>query len=464
MKYSLRTRLSVSYILVALLVVAVLSFMSNFLLEKQFQSYMMRQQEQKNLEVTALISQQYNGKSGSWDKTMIENIGVNALEQGLIVKVRDAAGKTVWDATVHNNGLCLQMINHMARNMTSRYPNFKGGYAENNYPVKHQFTVVGSVDIGYYGPFYLNDNDLSFINTLNRMLISVGVVSLLFALVLGAMMARRISRPISSVIEAARQISEGNFAGRIMEKSGTREIGQLTSTVNNLAETLEKQEKLRKRLTADMAHELRTPLATLQSHMEAMIDGIWEPETERLKSCHEEILRISRMVGDLEKLAQVESENMRLEWTDFDLSDLAQHSLKTFEADFSLKKIETDFQGGKTVITADRDKISQVLVNFLSNALKYTPEGGRVTVTTAADRETAEIRIRDNGIGIREEDLPFIFERFYRADQSRNRKTGGAGIGLAVVKAIVEAHKGTIAVNSKPGQGTEIIVRLPRKI
>ncbi|MCR4437194.1 MAG: ATP-binding protein [Clostridiales bacterium] len=463
MNYSLRTKLSLSYVLVTLLMVSVISYFTNFLLEKQFKDYIIKQQEQKNKEIVALITQQYKDDN-SWSTDVIENIGLNVLEQGLIIKVKDKSDKVIWDATLHNNGLCMQMFSHMAQNMNSRYPNFKGGYVENKYPILKDFNQVGKVEIGYYGPFYFTDNDLRFINTLNNALIAVGVFSLFFALILGAIMARRLSKPISRVISTADQISKGYFGDRILEKSSTKEILQLTGTINNLAETLEKQEMLRKRMAADVAHELRTPLATLQSHMEALIDGIWKPDVERFKSCHEEVLRINRMVGDLEKLARFENENILLDKSQFNVSELIQRITHNFETDFKNKNIEISINGKEETIFADRDKVSQVVVNLLSNALKYTPEGGAVSISVGGNEKNIEISVKDNGHGISPEDLPYIFERFYRADKSRNRSTGGSGIGLTIAKAIVEAHKGSITVKSELEKGTEFIVTLPKQV
>jgi two-component system, OmpR family, sensor histidine kinase BaeS len=378
--------------------------------------------------------------------------------------VTDNTGKVIWDAKVHNNGLCQQMIEHMSHNMMSRYPNWKGAYIENPYSITSDFKGVGKVEIGYYGPYYFTDHDLAFINALNRVLIWVGVFSLVFAFLIGVLMARRLSNPITKVTGAARMIANGYFGGRVTETSSTKEISQLTGTINNLAETLEKQEILRKRLTGDVAHELRTPLATLQSHMEAMIDGIWKPDTERLKSCHEEIMRISRMVGDLEKLAKYESENLVLNKTEFDVSELISHIVKNFETDFVNKNITLNFSAVKEIIFADKDKISQVIVNLISNALKYTRETGSVEIEVLNEENTSKIGIRDTGSGISAEDLPLIFERFYRADRSRNRLTGGSGIGLTITKAIVEAHKGKIEVKSEVNKGTEFTVVLPKSI
>ncbi len=462
MKSNLRTKLSLTYMFVALVCVFLISILTNVFLDKYFKDYVKRNQENKNKEIVAWINQQYK-PGNKWDAEAIENIGITTLEQGMIIRVTDSTGTVIWDAMVHNNGLCQQMIAHMAQNMSSRYPNWKGGYIENQYPVLHDLREVGVVDIGYYGPYYFTDSDLAFITALNQLLILVGVFSLLLALFIGSFMAKRLSTPISRVINTAQMISRGYYGDRLREESDTKEIAQLTGTINNLAETLEIQETLRKRLTADVAHELRTPLATLQSHMEAMIDGIWKPEPERLKSCHEEILRINRMVGDLEKLARYESENLLLNKTEFSMTELVQHIIQNFETDFMNKGIQLQFSGDEGIAFADRDKISQVIINLLSNALKYTSQGGSVEVGIKSAPDHIEVSVKDTGNGIPPEDLPHIFERFYRADKSRNRLTGGAGIGLTIAKAIVEAHRGSIQVKSRPGEGTEFIVTIPKQ-
>lgn len=463
MKHSLRTKLTISYIFITLIAVGVLSFASNFLLDRQFQNYIIKQQKQANQGLADLIGKQYDDKSNSWDKSVIENLGVNALEQGLIIKVIDNSSNIIWDATKHNSGLCLQMLNHMSKNMSERYPGFNGSYVESQYKLTHNFKEVGTIDIGYYGPFFFSDNDLAFINTLNKILIIVGAFSIFLSLVLGTIMAKRISMPILRTVQTARQIAKGYFGGRIGEKSRTLEIEQLTSTINNLAETLEKQETLRKQLTSDVAHELRTPLATLQSHMEAMIDGIWKPDRERLENCHEEIMRLGRMVGDLEKLAKIEDENLILNKTSFDLAALLRHIAKSFESE-AVKKgvfIKLDNVEKEKLITADRDKISQVLTNLISNAIKYTERDGSVEIKITDKELYTAVSVADTGIGIAEDDLPFIFERFYRVDKSRNRLTGGSGIGLTIVKAIVEAHRGKINVESELGKGSVFEIMLP---
>lgn len=458
-KYSLRLKLSLSYILVALVCVGLISILTNFLLDKQFREYVKQNQEQRSKDIVASLTHEYKTYE-SWNNKVIESIGVSVLEEGYIIKVKDANGSILWDATIHNNGACQRIIQKMADNMNSRYPSFKGGYLEKNYSLDYNLHKIGSVDIGYYGPFYLNDKDLAFINSLNVLFLGAGIFSLLFALVIGIIMARRLSTPISRVVNSVHWISKGYFNDRVTESSTTKEISELSHSVNGLAQTLENQESLRKRLTADVAHELRTPLSTLQGHLEAMIDGIWEPNNERLKSCHEEILRLNRMVGDLEKLTKFESENLILSKTKFDISELIKRILRNFEKDFILKEITSKFIENEQNIVADKDKISQVIINLISNALKYTPKGGNIGVSIERIDNNIRITVKDNGIGIPKEDLPNVFERFYRADKSRNRQTGGSGIGLTIVKAIVQAHNGSINIKSEVDVGTEVIVTL----
>ncbi len=461
MKHSLRTKLSLSHIAVAAICVFLISIVSNFFLEKQFRYYVMQNQEQKNSRIVDMIEKQYEA-DGKWETGVIQNIGISALEQGLIIKINDSAGKPVWDAMTYNNGRCEQIIAHLSENMISRYPNWKGGFLENSFSLTAGGESIGTVDIGYYGPFYYTDNDLLFINTLNKAHMGVGLFSLFIALIFGVIMSNRLSRPIVRVIHTARSIAKGYYSDRSFERSNTKELSELIETVNGLAGTLQNQESLRKRLTADVAHELRTPLAILQSHLEAMIDAVMEADEETLRSCHEETMRLNRMVGDIEKLSRYESESLILNKSDFDITELIKRILQNFENEFFSKRIRISYQGEMQMLYADRDKISQVLVNLLSNALKYTNEGGNVEISTAREGSETVIRVKDSGLGISKDDIEHIFERFYRADKSRNRMTGGSGIGLTIVKAIIEAHKGTVAVLSILGEGTEFIIHLPQ--
>ncbi len=462
MTWNLRTRLALSYVLVAVLSVLIISALANGLLESSFRSYLRGSQEKRAQAVAQQLGAQLR-EDGSWNQSGLAAVGMAALEQGLIVRLSSPEGRTVWDATVHNSGLCAQMITHLAQNTTSRYPNWRGQYTEAVYPVRHSFRDVGSAVIGYYGPFFLNDEDLTFINSLNRLLLWAALGALASAAGLGLLMARRITIPLERVVRATQAIARGRRDVQITERVGLRELDGIAAAVNDLSRGLRDQEALRRRLTADMAHELRTPLATLQSHLEAMIDGIWKPDATHLTGLYEEILRLNRLVSDLEKLARYEGDPGSLRRSELDLPALVEGVVRNHEPQFRAKGVTLRFEqdGHPKPLSADPDKLSQAVINLLSNALKFTPVGGEVVVQVLSGPDGGEIRVADSGVGIGPEDLPRIFERFYRVDSSRARATGGVGIGLSIVKAIVEAHGGVISAASQPGKGTEFLIHLP---
>ncbi len=461
MKLSLRARLSTAFIVVALVLFVLISLLANFFLDKQFKEYTIHKQDQRIGEAARQIAAQYQAWGGRWYTAGIENIGVNLLGEGLIIRVKDADGRTVWDARVHNNGMCTAILENMAKNMQEYKPDFKGDYTEKNYPLASDGLAVGSVDIGYYGPYFYSDTDIQFLGTLNSLLLIAAAVSLVLCLLLGAFMARRLTRPIERVIHATGKIAGGDYADRIHEKSNTKEIIELTGAVNSLAGTLGDQEKLRKRLTADVAHEFRTPLATLQSHVEALIDGVWEPDSERLTSFHEEIARLAKLVGELEKLSSFEAENMALHKQPLDLAALLKRIAVIFGQDFKDKGVALALHAQEMTVEADKDKLSQVFVNLINNALKFTPAGGSVEIELQKTPDAAVVTFKDTGCGIPEKDIAHIFERFYRTDRSRSRKTGGFGIGLTISQAIMQAHGGGISVSSEQGKGSVFTVSLP---
>ena len=461
MKFSLRTKLSITYALLTFISVILISILSNVFLENQFRNYIVNKQENQNKEITKQISLQYKD-DGIWDIESIENIGLLALDEGLIIKVVDDSDNSIWDATVHNFGLCTAMLDHISSNMNSRYPNWEGDYIENRYNLTHDTEVVGVVEIGYYGPFFFNDNELAFINTLNSLLIIVGILSLIVALVLGHFMSRRLSRPITKAVKFAQTISNGNYQERIINQDNTKELLQLTDTLNSLADKIEENELMQKRLTSDVAHELRTPLTTLQSHIEAMLDGIWKPEKYRLEALHSEIVRITRIVGDLESLTRFEDGKIIIHKERIDLLDHIKGIVKSFELQLVNKKAVIELIGEGVFLEADTDKLSQIFINIISNALKSLGEDGKIKIIIEDLENWVKVCIIDNGIGISKDDLPHIFDRFYRSDKSRNRETGGSGIGLTITKALIDAHDGSISVSSKLNEGTEFIIKLPK--
>lgn len=454
-----------AFLVVTVILFGLISLFANVLLDKQFKEYVIEQQEKENLAVVAVLRNGYTDWGNTWDANGIEIVGANALERGLMLRIEDQDGIVLWDAMVHNSGQCAAIIQNMSQIMKRHYENFKGGYVEKDYPITIDGEVVGTTVVGYYGPYFYTESDIQFLNTLNRLLKVGAGIAMLMALGLGFILSRQLSIPIKRVTAAARQIADGNLKERVSEKSTTTEIVELTDTVNSLADSLEKQETLRKRLTADVAHELRTPLATLQSHIEAIQDGVWEMDAERLNLCHEETVRLTKIVQSLEELTRYDQENTKLNKTVSNLNELMEKLSKTFAAEFLRKGVALSLElpDQPATLAVDEDKLTQALINLVSNSLKFTPEGGTVSMTLRDEGGEISIAVADTGIGIAEEDMPYIFERFFRADQSRNKKTGGSGIGLAIVKSIAEAHGGRVEVHSNLNTGSIFKLYLPKE-
>lgn len=462
MKYSLRTKLSLAIALIVLLSVALISLLANFFIGNQFKGYITLQQERATESIVNNISLQYDDEKRLWDVDLVHTIGMYALYDGYIVTLYDLEDKVVWSAEACDMQLCNETMNDIVHRMKMEYPKLEGEFSPEEFPAIQNGAVVGTVEVNFYGPYFLTENDFLFLKSLNKILLGIGFASLLAAIFVGILMARRLSSPIRKTVEVTRQISNGDYGVRIEEKSTTKEVSQLIASINQLAANLEKQENLRKQLTADVAHELRTPITTVQTHLEALIEGVWEPTPERLQSCYDEMARISKLVVDLESLAKIEIQNLNLDKHPISLSDLALKSKASFETQLRDKNLNMTVSGNASPVSADESRMNQVLVNLLSNAIKYTPEGGSISIHLSETEDTVILSIKDNGIGIPENEMPYIFERFYRADKSRNRLTGGTGIGLAIVKSIVTAHGGTVHVGSRLNEGSCFTITLPK--
>jgi signal transduction histidine kinase len=304
--------------------------------------------------------------------------------------------------------------------------------------------------------------DRSFQATVNRWLWGVVLGAGVFALLISLGVARRLSRPIHALTRAAQRLRDGDLAQRV-KPEGKDEIGELARAFNHLAKSLEKQEQFRKKLTGDLAHELRTPLANLQTHIEALLDGVLPLTSQNLKSLHQEILRLGRLVSSLEQLTRAEAGGLTLKRENRDLRELVEKLSSQFHPLFLDKgvKLMISLPQDPVDTSLDPDKISQVIGNLLSNALRFTPRGGEVEVTAKTQDGEVQINVKDTGVGIPEKDIPFVFERFFRGGNGDGDAAKGSGIGLTIAKELTEAHGGRMEVKSVLNHGTEFTVRLP---
>jgi two-component system, OmpR family, sensor histidine kinase BaeS len=462
MKIKLKTILSITFGLFAVGLTAVLLVVANITLDQQFRQYTLKQQEQLHLDFVEMIKEQAIADHLSHEYLL--TVGELALKQGMILMYNNAQGDQLFCMSCIDDESCTSMIEDMEHTMLSIYPDFDGEYLEQSYPIVIDQVSYGTVSLGYYGPFYYNDQDINFINTLNQVFLISAIVFLGLAVLLGYLLAELLVLPLQAVINKTQAIAHGDYSQRITLNTNTTEINQLIGEVNYLAAKLQQQYDDQLRLAHDYTHEIRTPLATLQLQLEGMIDGVLPTTNERLESCRQEILRLGRMVSGIDKLVQIETIKEPLNYSSYQLSDQIRTLLPGFEKQLMDQHLSITTDLTDVMIMADYDKLSQVLINLLSNAIKYSKPNGIISIKTMKQGNEVEITVSDQGIGIAPLDLPHIFEYLYRADPSRNRYTGGSGIGLAIVKAYIQAHQGRITVKSNLNQGTTFIINLPIKV
>jgi len=301
----------------------------------------------------------------------------------------------------------------------------------------------------------------AFLAAVHRYLLWAGLLALGLAFLLSYLLTRKVLGPLSQVTAATREVAAGNFSLRI-ETSAKDEVGDLAQAFNRMADSLARVEQLRKNMVADVAHELRTPLTNLRGYFEALSDEVVPPSKPTFEMLQQEILRLVHLVDNLQQLARADAARAYLDRRELSLSEVIGQMLSLYRPQFDDQGIEIEIRLAPEAkkVRADRDKLLQAVRNLLENAWKYTPAAGKVGIF--ADRCPQGVRVVffNTGPGIPAEDLPFIFERFFRADRSRSREGGGAGIGLAIVKELIEAHGGKVGAESGGGE-TRIWFILP---
>lgn len=303
----------------------------------------------------------------------------------------------------------------------------------------------------------------AFLEGLPGFLTRTTVVAGILGLALGIWFSRSLTEPLARLEQGARAVAMRNWSYRVPEE-GPEEVVEVARAFNEMTTALQQSEMLRRQLLSDVAHELRTPLTVLQGNLRAMLDGVYPLEPAEIGRLYDQTRHLSRLVEDLHLLAQAEAQALPLAHTAFDLRDLVREVVELFRplADANRVHLALDIAETPLPVNADRARIQQILNNFLSNALRHTPEGGRITVRAGREGNRARVEVQDTGEGIAPEHLPHVFERFYRADKARDRQHGGTGLGLAIAKALAEAHGGGVWVTSEgKGKGATFGFWLP---
>jgi signal transduction histidine kinase len=325
-------------------------------------------------------------------------------------------------------------------------------------------------------PLTVNDREIgrlvlphSFLPVRGRfalaLLAPVGFISIFLAILtilIGLLLLRRVVVPLSQVIAAARSVAAGDLSARV-PVSGPDDLRALSDSFNHMAAALELSDRERRDLLADIAHELRTPLTVIRGRLEGVVDGIYPPDEKQIVPALEETYLLERLVEDLRLLTLAETRQLQFEPRDVSLGDLAEHALGLFraEADENNISLELTNNAPGVQIHVDPQRTEQVIGNLIGNALRYVPNGGKIWLDVERHEETVILRVNDNGPGVPKDDLPHLFERFWRGEKSRSRGSGGAGLGLAIARQLVEAQGGSIAAKNLPAGGLRVSITFP---
>ncbi|UCD07995.1 MAG: HAMP domain-containing histidine kinase, partial [Dehalococcoidales bacterium] len=322
-----------------------------------------------------------------------------------------------------------------------------------------------------FGTLYIiprSSSELSFesfqllFKSIGRYFIWGGLIAIIIALILTYFFSRRILSPVRALTYAARKLGSGDFTQRVNVK-GNSELDQLGNTFNTMADNLGKAEELRKNMVADIAHELRNPLANIKGYLEAARDGLIETNQETIHKLDEEAILLTRLVDDLQELSLAEAGELKLEYEPGDIGKIIETTAQMMQTIASQKGVNLGFTPSDELPEVDIDvhRISQVLHNLIENAITATPSRGTISISAQPVEDYIEVSVTDNGEGIPADDLDNIFERLYRVDKSRARATGGSGLGLTIARRLVEAHGGQIKVESEQGKGSCFTFTIP---
>lgn len=448
MRASLRTRMLTLLIIVSILALSAAFLLRTFIV-KDFGKYLDGETQDRVQHVVAILEGHYSER-GAWEPEILKRDIVWALMLGLEARVIDNSGKLLRDTPGAINSLSPEKKRRVLDVTFYEPPKDNNGFVA--YPLFFNGEEIGRLDVRSLHPV----REEFFIESSNRFLLYTVITLGVTVLLLSIFAARKLTRPIQQMSEATAEIAFGNLTRRV-KVDGPEEMVSLANSFNRMADALEAQEKLRRRLVSGAAHELRTPLTIISGELEGMIDGVLPMNREGLQSMHDEATRLTAILNAVDDLTRAETAVMNLRYEEIQLKPHLGAIVGRFERLFQEKNavLLLDCPEGLR-LEADPDRLSQILINLISNAHKAIPAGGRTTVVAVANAGMVNITVSDNGRGIPEADLPHVFERFYKGEG------GGLGIGLAIVRELAAAHGGSVEVNSRLDEGTRFRISLPQ--
>ena len=439
-------RLALTFAVIILVTVVAIYFFVSERIATEMKDYATISAQYRSLQIRSQLYFHYLDK-GSWEdvQPVVEALGVSGTRIILVA----VNGTVVGDS----KGELLGANYTDSSNDPLEMSLVRGGVKE---VLGHAYITADPATEPYVTPF------LRLSSSINRSLLLGGSLAIGIALLLTLVLSRRMTSPIGVLAEAARRLGHGDLSQRV-RLQGEGEVTALAQAFNSMAADLEYAEQLRRNMVADVAHELRTPLSNIQGYLEAIRDGIIEPNPAAIGSLNEEASLLSRLVNELQELSLAEAGELKLVYQAEDITNLVKQAVTPWQPQVTARELSlsVELPDDLPLVNIDWQRVNQVLHNILENAVAHTPKGGAINVTAGAKGKWVEVSVSDTGEGIPAEDLPHIFERFYRVDKSRARATGGSGLGLTIARRLIEAHGGTIAVQSKLGEGSRFSFTLP---
>lgn len=437
---SLGARLALAFVVVAVAAVSALALVMLLVTRSETGRLSADQRGQTAAQVARELARAYR-VAGSWKLAELSSGLALARRADAVAIVRDAQGAIV---TTGRRGAG-----------ASRGP--RRGATTVTRPIDANGEQIGSVELHFRGSLTAAEGLLR--GNLARAVLLGSVLAVAIALAGAALVTRRVVRPLRRLADAANRLQAGDLEARAADPSAPGELGELSRAFDRMAEVLDRQERSRRRLVADLAHEVRTPITILRGNLEELIDTGERATTERLASLHEEVLRLGLLVEQLDALARAEAPVTALDCGPVDLAALAAGQLEALGPQLAAKQLTVVPRLGPVTVSADRVRLGQVLANLLGNALKFTPEGGRIELVVAEADGEARVEVADTGPGIAPGDRARVLDRFWRGEASAG--VAGRGVGLAVVDEIVRAHGGRVEVTENDGGGARFVVALP---
>lgn len=450
-------RLALAFAAVAALTAALSAILISAAWNYQFDQYL-RGNLQRVSDGVAQVAAEYYVQYGGWSYQTLTLIPRFGDVRGLAIQILDANGDVIYDDTT--NRIVPEGQQNQAAEQAPYVIEPQGLVVTSPVTVGH--ASVGTVRVWAFGPgALLTDRDAAFRRGSFTALTIAALVAIAFASVAGVWYANRLVAPINSITDTARALRRGEREART-NLEGDDEIAVLGRTFDEMADAIEADRQLERRLTADVAHELRTPLQAIQATVEAMQDGVLPADEERLGVVRDETVRLARLADGILELTRLERGSLPFEFRRLDVAEPVRAAVDAHQALVeSCDLVLTVDIADRVFVQGDADRLQQAVGNLLSNAARYTKAGGRIAVGVRSEEGQALIEVADTGIGISAEDVGRVFGRFWRADGARATASGGIGIGLAVTKEIVDRHRGWIGVESTPGEGSRFSIRLP---